>query len=482
MAELQFPQTGCPAQNVLAARYATPEVIGTFSEDNRIVFERDLWIAIMEEQAELGLPIPPEAIEDYRAVREEVDLDSIRNRERVTRHDVNARLQEFNALAGHQHAQKGMTSRDLTENVEQAQILRGLDLIRTRMVATLGGFAARAAEFSAIPMAGRSHNVAAQPIVLGKRFANFGEELIRGLDRITTLRDTYGIRGLKGPVGTQQDMLDLFEGDADKVEELELRIARRLGFSTVLGSVGQVYPRSSDFEVITALKQGMAGPANLALNIRLMAGQELMTEGFKPGQVGSNAMPHKMNARSSERIASLHALLDGYVTTAGILSGNQWNEGDVSCSAARRVIVPDSFYVADGILATTQSVLRNMGAYPAMVDRELQRFLPFLASTKVLMAAVKAGMGREDAHEAIKEHAVAAALSMREQGAENDLFDRLDADERLPVTKTDLLEATSRPLELTGLAGKQVAEFVMKVEAIAAKNPKDTRYQAEEVL
>jgi adenylosuccinate lyase len=458
-------------------------MVANFSDEAKIFMERGLWIAIMRTQAALGLDIPEDAIEDYEAVEDQIDLGSIRKREEVSGHDVNSRIEEFNALAGHQYIQWGMTSRDLTENVEQYQILRGLNIIHDRIVGTLGRFAARAVEFTELPMSGRTHNVAAQTITLGKRFANFGEELLGGYERIHELKEAYMIRGIKGAVGTQQDMLDLFEGDADKVEELDYKIGETLGFSSVLNSVGQVYPRSMDFDVVSALKQAVSGPVNFSNQVRLMASLELATEGFKKGQVGSNAIPHKMNAAKSERIAAINAILSGHVTTAGELAGRQWNEGDVSCSAARRVIIPDSFFAADGIFQTTMTVLDQFGAYPAVIDNELQRYLPFLTTTKALMAAVKAGVGREDAHEAIKKHAVAVALEMREKGTtKNDLFDRLAADPELPVDKETLTKAIGDPLELTGRARSQVAEFADRVQDIVNDHPEAAAYKPATVL
>jgi len=459
-------------------------MVQLFSDDAKVVLMRQLWLDVMEQQAALGLDIPQDAIEDYKAVVDFVDHDSIRERERKSGHDVNAQINEFNALAGgHQYINLGMTSRDSTENVEQFQIHEGLRIIESRVVATLGKFASRAVEYSTIPMAGRSHNVAAQIITLGKRLSNPGEELLLGYEDLYHRRESYPLRGIKGPVGTQQDMLDLFDGDETKVKDLEAQIAHNLGFRSVLGSVGQVYPRSLDLKVVNTLHESVAGPSSFAKTLRLMAGNELVTEGFKEGQVGSNAMPHKMNARTAERINSLQADLAGYAVMAGHLSGDQWNEGDVSCSASRRTFIADSFFAADGIFQATMNILDRMGAYPEVINRELERYLPFLTTTKVLMAAVKSGMGREEAHEIIKDHAVSVALEMREQGTtENDLFDRLANDTRLPVTKEQLIDAVGNPIDMTGLAEEQVRTFAEKVEEIMRRHPEVASYQAEPVL
>ncbi|MBB1056787.1 adenylosuccinate lyase, partial [Dietzia sp. B19] len=424
--------------NVLASRYASDELATLWSAEHKIVLERQLWIAVLRAQRELGIEVPEGVIEAYEAVLDRVDLASIAERERVTRHDVKARIEEFNALAGHEHIHKGMTSRDLTENVEQLQVIRSLELIRDRGVAAARRLAEHAAAQRDQVMAGRSHNVAAQATTLGKRFASAADELLLALERVESLLERYPLRGIKGPMGTAQDMLDLLGGDAGKMSELESGIAEHLGFSRTLDSVGQVYPRSLDHEVVSALVQLGAGPSSLAHTIRLMAGHELVTEGFQPGQVGSSAMPHKMNTRSCERVNGLQVVLRGYGSMAAELAGAQWNEGDVFCSVVRRVALPDAFFALDGMFETFLTVLDEFGAYPAVIDKELQRYLPFLATTKVLMAAVRAGVGREVAHEAIKENAVAVALAMREEGREPDLLDRLAADDRLPLDRAAL--------------------------------------------
>ena len=320
-------------------------------------------------------------------------------------------------------------------------------------------------------MAGRSHNVAAQATTLGKRFASAAQETLLALTRLRELIDRYPLRGIKGPMGTAQDMLDLLGGDVAKLAELERRIADFLGFTTVLTSVGQVYPRSLDHEVVSALVQLGAGPSSLAHTIRLMAGHDLVTEGFAPGQVGSSAMPHKMNTRSCERVNGLQVVLRGYASMAAELAGAQWNEGDVFCSVVRRVALPDSFFAVDGQIETMLTVLDEFGAYPAVIERELDRYLPFLATTKVLIAAVRAGMGREAAHEVIKEHAVATALAMRERGAEPDLLDRLAADPRLPLDRAALDAALADKQAFIGAAGDQVDAVVAGVDALVAPLP-----------
>jgi adenylosuccinate lyase len=465
--------------NVLAQRYASPAMVECWSPESKIRAERRFWLAVLRAQSSAAGDTG--VLADYERVLDDVDLMSIQERERVTKHDVKARIEEFNALAGHERIHAGMTSRDLTENVEQAQIRDSLLLIRIKIIAALEQLAALAVAYSETPITGRSHNVAAQITTLGKRFATAAEELLLGFERIDSLLATYPMRGIKGPVGTAQDMLDLLGGRTQDVLDLEDTIRAHLGFSAILTSVGQIYPRSLDFDVLSALVQAAAAPANIATSIRLMAGHELATEGFQPGQVGSSAMPHKMNARSCERVNGFMVILRGYLAMMADLAGQQWNEGDVSCSVVRRVALPDAFFAMDGLLETFLTVLDDFGAFPAVIDRELDRNLPFLATTKILMEALRRGVGRETAHEVIKEHAVAVALALRE-GGDNDLLERLAADARLGIDLATLQGLIEDPMSFTGMATAQVRAVADRVEAIVNANPDAAGYRPGAIL
>ncbi|QPP10122.1 adenylosuccinate lyase [Streptomyces bathyalis] len=468
--------------DVLASRYASAELARLWSPEQKVVLERRLWLAVLRAQRDLGVDVPEQAVADYERAAENVDLASIAARERVTRHDVKARIEEFNALAGHEHVHKGMTSRDLTENVEQLQIRLSLELARDRTVGLLARLGRLAGEHAELVVAGRSHNVAAQATTLGKRFATAADELLVAYGRLTELIARYPLRGVKGPVGTSQDMLDLLGGDEQKLAELEHRVASHLGFAHTLTSVGQVYPRSLDHDAVTALVQLAAAPSSLAKTIRLMAGQELVTEGFKEGQVGSSAMPHKMNTRSCERVNGLMVVLRGYASMTGELAGDQWNEGDVSCSVVRRVALPDAFFALDGLMETFLTVLEEFGTFPAVVERELDRYLPFLATTKVLMASVRAGVGRETAHEVIKEHAVASALALRAGAERNELLDRLAEDRRIPLGQGELSALMDDRLAFTGAAAGQVGAVVARIEEITKEHPEAAAYTPGAIL
>ena len=463
------------AVSVLADRYASAEMRKIFSAESKIIAERDLWLAVARAQKKLGHAITDDQISAYEKVKAKVDLTSIDQRERTTRHDVKARIEEFNALAGHEVIHTGMTSRDLTENIEALQIRLGLELVQFKVIALLARLGEKSLQYSDQPIAGRSHNVPAQITTLGKRFASTAEEMLYAYERLTSLLSRYPMRGIKGPVGTAQDSIDLL-GSSKSHYDLEKEIAKHLGFERILESTGQVYPRSLDYEVVTTLVQLAAAPSSLSTSIRLMAGAELVTEGFKAGQVGSSAMPHKMNTRSCERVNGLAVILRGFSAMVGELAGDQWNEGDVSCSVVRRVAIADSFYAIDGLLETMLTVLNEFGAFPAVINAELERYLPFLATTKILMAAVKKGVGRESAHEVIKEHATKAALNMRE-GQQNELLEALAGDPRIPLDHNELKALIADPIQFSGDAKAQISRVAKRIEAITTKHSDAAKYQ-----
>ena len=469
--------------NTLAERYASAAIGNIWSNRGRIVLERELWIAVMKAQRDLGLDIPQGAIDDYEEVKEQVDLESIRQREFQLLHDVKSRIDEFNALAGHEHIHKGMTSRDLTENVEQLQVYNSLSVLRTKVAASLIRLTDKALELKDILISGRTHNVAAQPTTLGKRLAMFAEELFLGFQELESLVDQYPVRGLKGAVGTQLDSLTLFGGDENKVVELERRIVAHLGMERVFTNIGQVYPRSLDFETVAAFYRISSALSNFAKQLRLMAGHELASEGFAQGQVGSSAMPHKMNSRSCERINGFHTLLNGYLNMTAGLAGDQWNEGDVSCSVVRRVALPDAVFALDGQLETFLTVIGQLEAFPETIRLENEKYFPFLGATSILMEAVKAGAGRETAHEAIKEHALATIRDLRSgRKKSNDLLKRLASDDRLPLDSENLNAIFRNEARLCGMARHQVNRLAKRVEDIKARYPEAIHYRPGRIL
>jgi adenylosuccinate lyase len=472
--------------NVLSERYATAAVNEIFSERGKTIAERDLWIAVMKAQSALGVGIPSGAIAACEAAKNDVDLDLIRAIERKTKHDIKAKIEAFvRASAAGEHIHKGMTSRDLTDNVEQMQIRRAACVIRGKYVSVLRHLLDRAGEYDGVVLTARTHHQPAQPTLLGRRFAMWAEELLEHLAAFDRFIAAYPLRGIKGPVGTQSDMLALL-GSPEKVEELERRVALALGFTTVLSATGQVYPRSLDYQLVSHLALLASACENFAKGMRLMSGHELVTEGFKDGQVGSSAMPHKMNTRSSERICGLAEMLKMYADGASRLAGDQWEEGDVSCSVQRRIIIPDAFYASDGLCETVLTVLNEMGAYPAMIDRETDRYLPFLATTQILMQAVKAGVGREIAHEAIRRHAVAEALRLRQGGpGDNRLADLIAGDPvfvKAGIGRKEINAVLSDKPRFAGRAREQIEAVCSRAKALLGAYPADAAYEPGDVL
>ena len=444
--------------------------------------EREFWIAVMKAQRELGIKINQSEIKASENAKAIVDLESIRLREEITKHDVKARLEEFADKAGHQHAHKGMTSRDLTENVEQLQVHRSLSIILEKGIAALLALADKAEEYKKLPLTARSHNVPAQLTTLGKRMANWGEELERSLDSLSRLCATYPYRGLKGAVGTRLDQITLL-GSVKKAEKLDQKVMEHLGAPANWESVGQVYPRSLDLEVISLLVRLAAAPSSFAKTLRIMAGHELLGEGFAKGQTGSSAMPHKMNSRSCERINGFHAILNGHLSMASSLSGDQWNEGDVSCSVVRRVALPDAFFAIDGLFDTLLTVLSQMEVFPNVIGSEAKRYLPFLLSTTFMMEAVKAGAGREDAHAAIKEHAVATVKDLRKgKIRENDLAGRLAKDKRVGLKARAIQSLIKEGEKKSGAAEAQVDQFVKRARSWGERYPDSKDYRPPVIL
>ena len=469
--------------DVLASRYVSEEMKQNWSMHNKVLLERDFWLAVMHAQKDLGIAIPEEALEAYLRVKEEVDLDRIAQREQKLRHDVKARIEEFCELAGHQQIHKGLTSRDLTDNVEQLQILQSLKLVRVKTVAALNKLSRLVEEYKNLVLVARTHNVPAQLSSVGRRLAMFGEEVLLGLEQLDLFIESYPLRGLKGAVGTRLDLLQLFEGKKERLEQLDQKVAEHLGASRTLLASGQVYPRSLDLQMVQHLMQISSGMSNFAKTLRLMAGAGLASEGFQKNQVGSSAMPHKQNARTSERISGLHHVLSGYGSMLSGLSGDQWNEGDVSCSVVRRVALPGAFFAIDGQLEAWLTVLNEMGFDETALQAELEKNLPFVCSTVLLMESVKRGGGREDAHHAIREHTLnLGTLESSEILPRVELARRLGEDVRVPLTEKEISDLLDQPQNWLGNAPEQAQQFVEKTLVWSRRFPESKSLEPEPLL
>lgn len=471
--------------SVLSDRYATPEINAIFSNEETIVAERELWIAVMKAQRDLGVDISAETIARYEAVKNEVDLGRIKTREREIRHDVKAKIEVFTELAGvDEKVHLGMTSRDLDDNIWQMHILHASKLLLGRYVSVLSHFMDKVEQYHDIELTGRTHHQAAEPTLLGRRFAMWAEELYNNVLKFEGFIQQYPLRGIKGPMGTQFDMVALL-GSTEKVDRLEKMVAAELGFSKILDATGQIYPRSMDYEALTYLALLSAACSNFAIGMRLMSGYDLVTEGFKPGQVGSSAMPHKMNTRSSERIWSLSQLVKMYAEGGSRLSGEQWEEGDVSDSALRRVIIPDAFYSSDGICETTLTVLNEMGAYPGVINAELDKYFPFMATPEILSLAVRSGVGRERAHSIIRDVAVSEALKMRQDGKPPYLAASLSENPDFMaagITRPAIDSILEERAHFIGNAGGQIGLVKEKCAEVLGRYQAESLYEPRPIL
>ena len=462
--------------NVLAARYASAPMAELWSPEHKVVLERQLWMAVLRAQRDLGRRRPRRGrSRTTSAVVDKVDLASIDERERVTQHDVKARIEEFSALAGHEHIHKGMTSRDLTENVEQLQVRAALVLVRDRDGRRAGpaGRAGRRARRRSV-MTGRSHNVAGagddarQALRQRRRGAAAGA---RAASR--SCSPATRCAGIKGPVGTQQDMLDLLGRRRPALDELERRVAAHLGFAPRSTTSARCTRARSTSTSCPRWCRPASGPASLATTIRLMAGLELATEGFQPGQVGSSAMPHKMNSRSCERINGLAGVLRGHLSMVGGSPATSGTRATSRCSVVRRVALPDAFFAADGLFETFLTVLDDFGAYPAVIERELERYLPFLTTTKVLMAAVRPASGaRRRTRRSRSTPSRWRWRCARRAPTGNDLLDRLAADDRAAArSRRARRRCVAEPLSFVGTAGARSVRSSARSTAVVAATP-----------
>ena len=464
--------------SVLRDRYASAEMTAIWAAESKILLERKLWINVMKSQAKLGLSISPKVLADYERVLSVIDIKSIDSREKKLHHDVKARIEEFNSLAGHEYIHLGMTSRDLTENIEMYQARKSLEIVKFKSIALLFVLGKLAEKYSDLAMVGRTHNVPAQVTTLGRRFSAWAEELLFAHSHLENLISRLPIRGIKGAIGNSSDMTELV---GDSVPDIDRELAKELGFNEVLESPTQIYPRSIDFEIVSTLLQIASAPETIAINIRLMSGFGLISESFQKGQTGSSAMPHKINPRLSERINSLTHVLRGCVTVISGITGQQWNEGDVSCSAARRVALPDSFYTIDAILDTAISVLKSLVIHEDEISKELERFLPEMMSSRILMLATKEGMGREEAHRLIKGHVFDSQAEYKETGIST-FITRVKADKNLKLTVNSLDDLMAEPLGLTGMSHQQIKKIQSRITDLAKSLPEIADYQPAEIL
>ena len=452
-------------ENVLASRYSCWEINKLFDRTNRYLMEREFWILVLKMQIRNGLKVPEDAVIDYERVKSKINLDSIDKREYVLKHDVKARIEEFNHQAGHQYIHIGLTSRDMTENIELIQIKTALTHIHKKSLFVLKLLGEKVSATMNVQNVARTHNVPAQLSTIGKRYSVIANELILSIKKLEYEISNLPFRGLKGAVGTASDLSIFFT--ENQIDLMDSELANHYGFSRLMTSVGQVYPRSIDFGFISTLIQLISPLENFALNFRLMAGLNFVSEGFNDSQVGSTAMPHKKNARTAERVDGLAVVLKGLSSMATSISGQQWNEGDVSCSVVRRVIIPDSFFVVDGILNSIIVLLKEMQINIKEIQNEVELELPQLLSSKIMMESVKNGVGRETAHTIVKN------LIQNSEGNLNNFKNSVIGDKTLLINEEKWNEILESRNDLLGVCNSQCKKIINKINELVSKSDFD---------
>lgn len=382
--------------------YASTEMLQLWSPESRVVLEREIWVLVMKLQAKAvpGL-IPTEAIDDYVAAIPDVNLESIASREFVTRHDLRARLEEFNDLAGYGYAHWGLTSCDVTDTATQLQIRRGVQSVWNTAFRVLALLREHIAATRDTPCVARTHNLPAQPTLLGKRFASVADELLGAMAAVRSLHDMQACRGLVGAVGTGQDLVTLL-GSREAYERVNKEFVDALKFDVRVGSVGQVYPRSEDATLCSALVGMLAAPANLARLVRLETGYGRMWETQTEGQVGSSAMPHKRNSVVSERINGLVGVAQGFNGMIGATSGAQWLEGDVSDSVTRRIGLPGLFKAIDATLCATIELLERLDLSKQDYADEVAGEWDSILTGNLLSHGLRLGMDRDQLYKQLQ--------------------------------------------------------------------------------
>jgi len=444
-----------------ATRWASQEMLYNWSDLRKFRLWRSLWIALAETQKELGLNITDAQIAQLKAHKDDINLDVAREREREVRHDVMAHIYAYGVQCPDARPilHLGATSAFVGDNADLIVIKDALTLLIGPLASACRSLAEFADQYKDLPCLGRTHFQPAQLTTVGKRACMWLQDLLEDLEGLCALAERIPFRGVKGTTGTQASFLAIFEGDSAKVKELEKRVARKMGFSRVFPITGQTYPRKLDYTIQSALGGLALSACKMATDVRLLAGLKEIEEPFGRKQVGSSAMAYKRNPMRCERICALSRFILNNVQNAAFTGADQWLERTLDDSANRRLALAEGFLAADSVVRLLANVAAGLVVNPTVIANHVREELPFIATENILMAAVKAGGDRQLLHERLREHSMAAATRIREQGAENDLLERIKNDEAFAAVADDI-EAMLDPVRFTGRAAEQVAEFL----------------------
>ena len=444
----------------LASRYASDYMLRLFSDDSRYQTWRRLWTALARAQHQLGLPITAEQVAELEAHITDIDYDVAAAREREVRHDVMAHVYAYGkaapSAAGILHL--GATSCYVTDNADLILYRNGLKYLRGQLLAVLANLAAFAEKYAAIPTLGYTHYQPAQPVTVGKRATLWMQDFLSDLEELDHLLSTMKFLGCRGTTGTEASFMELFDGDEEKIDEMNRRIAGEFSFAECFSVCGQTYPRKVDSRVLNCLSSMAQSAYRMANDIRLLQHDRQVEEPFGESQIGSSAMAYKRNPMRCERICSLSRYLMADAVNAPMTAAVQWMERTLDDSANRRISLPEAFLCADAVLRLCQNVTNGLHVNEAIVDRTLREYLPFLATEDLMMEAVKRGGDRQQLHEIIRRHSMAATARMKE-GLPCDLLDRLAADPAFGLTRQEL-DALMEPKRYIGRSPQQVAQFL----------------------
>src|SRR4051812_4599209 len=448
----------------LAERYASKAMLELWSHQTRYGLWRRLWLALAEGERELGVDIPAAAIEQMRSHLEDIDFAAVASYEKKFRHDVMAHVHAFGdvAPAARKFIHYGATSAFVTDNADLILMRRGMEILRGRIIDALRALASFARTWKNEPTLGSTHLQPAQPTTVGKRATLWMQDLVIDLADLDIRIETLPCRGVKGTTGTQASFLEIFEGDHQKVRRLDRMVTEKIGFKSSIPVSGQTYTRKLDAQVLGVVAGIASSASKFSGDLRVLQAFGEMEEPFEKEQIGSSAMAYKRNPMRSERIASLARFVMTLEPNANLTHSVQYFERTLDDSANRRLAIPESFLATDAILILYNNIAGGLEVHPARIRRRLMDELPFMATEELIVRAVRAGGDRQEVHEVIRQHSIAAARAVKHDGVANDMLERLAADARFNVSMDDM-HSTLDPSRFIGRAPQQVAEFLAEV-------------------
>lgn len=458
-------------ESPLCSRYAGKKMQKIFSADNKFSTWRRLWLALAESEQELGLDITDEQLDEMRAHLNDIDYELAAKLEHELRHDVMAHIRTFGAVCPKAMPiiHLGATSCYVGDNTDIILQREALAEIRAGLLRAIAALADFAEKYKSLPTLAYTHFQVAQPTTLGKRTALWMQDLMLDLEQLDFAAGKLKLLGCRGTTGTAASFLSLFDGDGEKVKRLEARIAEKLGFAGVYPVSGQTYTRKVDYFTLSVLSGIAQSAMKFTNDVRLMAHMKELDEPFESAQVGSSAMAYKRNPMRCERICALARYVIADAQNPAMTAGAQWLERTLDDSANRRISIPEAFLAVDGILTLYANVVSGLCVYPKVIEKHLNAELPFMASENILMHCVKKGGDRQALHEAIRRHSVAAGLAVKQEGAENDLLERIAADPIFGLTREKIQDIISEG-RFTGMAEEQTEEYLKTVRAVLETN------------